>query len=196
MNDIPQNTGLAGLTLEVKDVEQKLEALEAASATAAPPPATAMASAPAVSASAPATPAPATVNIPDAPAPSPTFAASDTPLVSVTPEQLSALRAAKQKADDEAATKEFYDRILAARTAPNEADKPAPVQPVAPQILAQTRAEMAAGQAAVAKHAAERAANPPPPVKPDGTMTPVFRPPDYVPDQAKGQGNVTNTVLR
>ena len=63
--------------------------------------------------------------------------------------------------------------------------------PIAPRIVEQTRLEMEAGKAAVAK-AAEQAGNRPvrKPDPSEGKTVAVFSPGDYVPDQKKGQGNV------
>lgn len=83
-----------------------------------------------------------------------------------------------------------------------EANKPVPepVQmagPVPARVMEQTKAEMAAGAAQVAKHAAAEAGRPPRPKDPynEGRTDAVFRPSDYVPDQKKGQGNVQARTL-
>lgn len=86
----------------------------------------------------------------------------------------------------EAKKREFTEAVLAART-PEAA--PVKLSPVAPRILAQTAAEMEAGKRMNAHHESMKAQRPQPkPTKTEGTMTPVFRPSDYVPDQRKGQG--------
>lgn len=90
---------------------------------------------------------------------------------------------------------DFRARILEARRAP--APRPPETAAVAPRVLKQTEAERAAGRARVALNAeAQASRRPVQPNKGDGTMTTVFRPAEYVPDQKKGQGNVGGTVLR
>ena len=89
----------------------------------------------------------------------------------------------------------FYQAVLAAR---HQGIPPAVVtQPVPARIASQTELEKAAGAAAVAAHAAAQGRRivPATALPTDGTMTPVFRPGDFVPNQRKGQGNVSGTVL-
>lgn len=94
-----------------------------------------------------------------------------------------------QTEEDERRKKEFYDAVMESRKPPEEPHKP---QPVAPRIMAQTEAEMAAGRAMNEHHAklqalrpvvqksdAEKAA--------EGNSTPVFRPDDYAPDFNHGK---------
>ncbi len=89
-------------------------------------------------------------------------------------------------ASRENAARDFTNNVLAARAKANE--PPPPPAPVPPQIQAQTNAEMEAGRQAVAKHAAQMAKYPRPPVEDETRATPVFRPSDYVPDPKKNQG--------
>ena len=174
----PQPTGLAGLVNEVKHLEQEVEALVTPSApVASVAPAMVISNEP-IPVPADAVPLPAAA--PTAPIQSPALDA-----LAKEEARVAALEAEKQA---------FYKRIADARAA----GIPAPIitQPVPPRIMAQTQAEMAAGAAQVAKHAAEMGKRIIPVTLPtDGTMTPVFRPGDYVPDQKKGQGNVTSTPL-
>ena len=89
----------------------------------------------------------------------------------------------------------FYQAVLAAR---HQGIPPAVVtQPVPARIASQTELEKAAGAAAVAAHAAAQGRRivPATALPTDGTMTPVFRPGDYVPDQKRGQGNVASTSV-
>lgn len=87
--------------------------------------------------------------------------------------------------DDQRRIKEFTAKIEAAR----RQDEPAPPvpQPVAPQILDQTKREMEAGRAQVAKNLEEQRNRAP--VKKTASdlahetrTVPVFRPSDHVPD--------------
>lgn len=182
--ETPQATGLASLTAEVKDVEAKLEHL--AEEAAAPAPTVNIPDPPT-------TVAPTTVvsdepiPVPQAAPPPPPKPAQDHPTLSAEEKRLAALEAEKQA---------FYDRVRAARDA-NTPPEPKP-QPVPERIRLQTEQEMEAGRAAIEKHAAARAALQPQPAPSptEGTMTPVHRPNDYVPDQRKGQGNIVGTVLQ
>lgn len=84
---------------------------------------------------------------------------------------------------------QFVQKVRAANR--SEAVEPKP-QPVPDRIAEQTRLEMQAGQR-MNEHHANLRFNAPKARKidrPEGTMTPVFRPADYVPDLKKGQGNV------
>jgi hypothetical protein len=122
------------------------------------------------------------------------------PAAPAAPIQSSALDAAAAKEQARVTQLEneknaFYKAVLEAR----QQNVPAAivVPPIPERILAQTELEKAAGAAAVAAHAAAQgrriiAATALPT---DGTMTPVFRPADFVPDQKKGQGNVSGTPL-
>ena len=87
---------------------------------------------------------------------------------------------------------DFTRRVLEAR---NPEVKPPSPQPVAPRMLAQTQLEMELGAKMNTHHAELRAKGPTPRAlsKNEATMTPVFRPADYVPDQKKGQGYLTGT---
>jgi hypothetical protein len=89
--------------------------------------------------------------------------------------------------------REFTEKILASRIQP-----PAFVaQPPIPRMLDQTKLEMAEGKRMNAHHDALRANRPI--IKPDlstGSMTPVFRPADYVPDPKKPVSNGARTVSR
>ena len=194
-DEAPYSTGLAAVAAEVKDVEAKLAALEsaqpAAPAPTLPPPATAPTPPPSSTASAmvisnePIPAPPDAVPVPAAPSP---------PIVS------SALDAAAAKEQARITQLEneknaFYQAILAAR---KQGIPPALItQPVPEHIKTQTQQEMAAGAAQVAKNAEAQGRRiiAPTALPTDGTMTPVFRPPEYVPDQRKGQGNVSGTPL-
>ena len=203
-------TGLSGLVAEVKDVEAKLAAL-----AAAPPPAPAQPPEAPAEPITPPIPVPNPVPVPDAPHPAmvisdepipvpadavpvPTAAPTE-PIVSPALDA-AVVKEAARVAQLEADKQGFYDRIRAAR----ESGKPAPVvtQPVPERIRQQTLEEMEAGRVQVAKNAAQRAIPPMatfvakrPGLEIPGSMSPVHRPNDYIPDQKKGQGNVTNTVL-
>jgi hypothetical protein len=73
-----------------------------------------------------------------------------------------------------------FDFMKAVYAARNIKEAPAALPPVAPRILEQTRAEMAAGAAAVAANAAQQGARrPTPPTPADGTTASVFRPEDF-----------------
>jgi hypothetical protein len=83
-------------------------------------------------------------------------------------------------------------------TRATSAVKPYTPPPVSEAQMEQTRLEMEAGRAAVAKHAAAQAHRPAP-VRNDpreGNTTTVFRPDDYVPDPRKGQGLVPHISAR
>lgn len=196
----PQSTGLAGLVAEAKDVETKLEALFVHPPASVPAAPSAISSSPPPAETAlsplPITGTPPLPQAPNAP-PAPVVVA---PPASTDPISSPALNDAVTKenariADLEAQKQAFYDRIRAAHAAGLPV---APtVQPMPERIRLQTEAEMAAGAAAVAKHAeaqGQRIIVAPSPVI-EGNMTPVFRPADYVPNQKKGQGNVTATNL-
>ena len=78
--------------------------------------------------------------------------------------------------------RDFTEAVLAARQPKTPVNV---VQPVAPRILEQTRLEMEAGRAAVAKAEAAKPQSRPQPQQDPG-VTPVFRPADYVPKMNKG----------
>lgn len=84
-------------------------------------------------------------------------------------------------------------RQLQARVDRSNKPKPAPVPPpIPPALLDQRHAEMEAGRKMVAHHNSLKALRPQPKANSnEGTTTPVFRPGDYIPDQRKGQGNVS-----
>lgn len=93
-------------------------------------------------------------------------------------------------AENENTKFDFARKLLAVRMEGEKLDAPRPPMAVPPAIAEQTRLEMEAGRAAVAKHAADRLNRPrPQPEEQPGTVS-VFRPEDYVPDQRKGQGHV------
>ena len=99
---------------------------------------------------------------------------------------------------------QLHQRIIDARAAAREAEKPRPPQPVSPFIMEQTKREMEAGALQSKWHADQRAAamaNVSParraglsPVPQPDSIVEVFRPNDYVPDQVKGQGYVKVTA--
>lgn len=198
--EAPYSTGLAAVAAEVKDVEAKLAALESAPIPVPAPPTTPSptpASAPPVAVAVPS--AAASMVISDEPIPTPPDAVPVPPAPSPSI-QSPALDAAAAKEQARITLLEneknaFYMAILAAR---KQGLPPALVtQPVAPHIVNQTQQEMAAGAAQVAKNAEAQGRRiiTPTALPTDGTMTPVFRPPEYVPDQRKGQGNVSGTPL-
>lgn len=104
-----------------------------------------------------------------------------------------AMAEARHAAENEEVKREFARKVLEARA---KHDVKIFVQPVAPRIMAQTLAEQEAGRRMNAYHAAFHANAPQPRREDNGSMTPVFRPADYVPDQKKGQGYVEGRVLR
>lgn len=194
-DEAPYSTGLAAVAAEVKDVEAKLAVLEsaqpAAPAPTLPPPATAPTPPPSSTASA--------MVISNEPIPAPPDAIP-VPAAPSAPIKSSALDAAAAKEQARITQLEneknaFYQAILAAR---KQGIPPALItQPVPEHIKTQTQQEMAAGAAQVAKNAEAQGRRiiVPTALPTDGTMTPVFRPPEYVPDQRKGQGNVSGTPL-
>jgi hypothetical protein len=154
-----------------------------------------------------AAPSPASATIPamvisDEPIPVP---ADAVPIPAVAPAapiqspQLAALAKEEARvADLEAQKQAFYQRVRDAKQA--GLPKALVPQPIPERILAQTQAEMAAGAAAVAAHAEAQGRRiiPVQVARPgivEPTTSPVFRPDNYVPDQKKGQGNVTSTPL-
>ncbi len=101
----------------------------------------------------------------------------------VTDAQMAALRAA---AEQDNTKRDFTLAVLEARRPIEPELVP---QPIAPRIVDQTNAEMAAGRAAVAKADEHYARHGRPKSQEEVTNTvSVFRPEDYVPDQKKGQG--------
>jgi hypothetical protein len=89
--------------------------------------------------------------------------------------------------------RDFMARIAAAR-----APDPKPYTPpaVPERIAEQTRLEMEAGRRRVEEFAALEASRPKRAPQTDGSMTPVFRPEDFVPNQKKGQGNLAGASAR
>jgi hypothetical protein len=90
--------------------------------------------------------------------------------------------------------KDFHDKVMDARR-----PKPEPVfnpPALAPRMVEQLNAELAAGAAQVAKHAAHQAKHGTPPQLPEPNVKPVFRPGDYVPDPKKGQGRIVAQTLK
>lgn len=82
--------------------------------------------------------------------------------------------------------RDFVTGVMAAR---NVVEKPYTPPAVPERIAESTRLEMAAGAKRVAEFEQIEAQRPKRPVDPsNGTMTPVFRPADYVPDPKKNQG--------
>lgn len=151
-------------------------------------------------------PEPVFLNIPDPPAPvvqvAPTHGEKiDVPPPPVVPEvkvriaRLNGMTAEEELDLIRQAEVEDLHRNFAAQLA--QANRAAPVnvmpppQPVAPRIAEQTRLEMEAGKAAVAKHAAAQSMRAPRPAEPP-TSVPIFRPDDYVPNNA--QGNIQATA--
>lgn len=102
---------------------------------------------------------------------------------------------AYQEAEEENRKRDFVHAILAARV-PDNVQPTAPTQPPIPAVSAQTKLEMEMGAAQVAKNAAEQVNRPRPKPQDNGTMVPVFRPDDYVPDIKKGQGVVASSSAR
>lgn len=64
------------------------------------------------------------------------------------------------------------------------------------RIAEQTRLEQEAGRARVAEFEAQKVQRPQPEPQKNGTMTEVFRPDDFVPDQKKGQGLIASNSAR
>ena len=93
---------------------------------------------------------------------------------------------AQARLESEARKGEFVRKVMAARHPEPQPERP---QPVAPQIMDQTKREMAEGARQNARHAEFHSRNPMPP-HPDPTnntsSTPVFRPADYVPNMKQG----------
>ena len=89
--------------------------------------------------------------------------------------------------------RDFLQRVAAAR-APEI--KPYTPPAVPPRIAEQTRLEMEAGRQRVAEFAEQQASRPRPAPQQDGSMTPVFRPEDYVPNQKKGEGLIASASAR
>ena len=103
---------------------------------------------------------------------------------------------------------QLHQRIIDARVAAREAEKPKPPQQPSQHVMDQTKREMEEGAKQSKWHADQRAAamggKPPPEPRRgmspnparngmDGPNTEVFRPQDFVPDQVKGQGYVKVT---
>lgn len=85
--------------------------------------------------------------------------------------------------DARAARDRFVEKVLANRNKPVEEYTP---PPMSPRMQEQTRLEMEAGRTQV--NANKEAARPVPKRDPaDGTMTPVYRPKDYVPSMVQGE---------
>lgn len=102
------------------------------------------------------------------------------------------LRALQNEAAREDLKRDFTLKVLEARKQ-NDAPEPAP-PPLAPRMAEQTNAEIAAGRKMNEHHAALQFHRPK--VEQDRTKhEAVFRPADYVPDQKKGQGNVSGRNL-
>jgi hypothetical protein len=90
-------------------------------------------------------------------------------------------------AEEENKKLNFFRDVMEARKPPPRPE-PTP-QPVPPRVLKQTEAEMAAGAARNKHYEEHHSRHGRPPVDPaDGTMQPVFRPGEYVPDGVKNQG--------
>jgi hypothetical protein len=92
---------------------------------------------------------------------------------------------------------DFVKAILKAREPPPVPEHTPPQVP--PAIVEQTRLEMEAGRKRMMEFAGEEVARQEAHERhkrdkwADKESTPVFRPDDYVPDQKKGQGNITAT---
>ena len=80
---------------------------------------------------------------------------------------------------------DFMRDVLKARN-PEVKEYAPPAVP--PRIAQQTLDEQAAGRERVAHFAELEKSRPKRPAEANGTMTPVFRPSDFVPDQKKGEG--------
>lgn len=105
----------------------------------------------------------------------------------VDPKLMEALQKEANRENDKI---DFMAKVMRARE-PNPKDLPAPPPPVAPRVVEQTNAELAAGAAMVAKNTALAAKRvPPPPDKSEGTSVEVLRPARYIPDPKKNQGHL------
>lgn len=99
---------------------------------------------------------------------------------------------------------QIHQRIIDARSAAREAEKPKPPQPASQHIIAQTQREMAEGARQSKWHHDQRAAaiatKKPAPSKAGGHTetgagsTEVFRPHDYIPNPVKNQGHIKVTT--
>src|ERR1019366_3700757 len=88
---------------------------------------------------------------------------------------------------------DFMRAVLKAR---NPEVKEYVTPPVPPRIAQQTLDEQAAGRARVQHFEELEKLRPKRPVEANGTMTPVFRPADFVPDQKKGEGLLASNSVR
>jgi hypothetical protein len=88
-------------------------------------------------------------------------------------------------AENDNMKREFMQAVLRARN-PEVKEYAPPAVP--PRIAQQTLDEQAAGRERVAHFVELEKSRPKRPVEANGTMTPVFRPSDFVPDQKKGEG--------
>lgn len=90
--------------------------------------------------------------------------------------------------------RDFLARVAVAKQ--EGMPKPYVAPAVPPLIAEQTRLEMEAGRRRVEEFAQIEASRPRRVPQTDGTMTPVFRPDEFVPDQKKGQGLVASNSAR
>lgn len=115
-----------------------------------------------------------------------TAGVGDKPEDALPPISQAELAELQRVAGHENAQRDFTHAVLAARTPPPE---PVAPPPLAPRIVDQTNAEIEAGRKMNAHHAALAVHRPAPVLQEHGEKTvAVFRPNDFVPDQAKGQG--------
>lgn len=99
----------------------------------------------------------------------------------------------QRAAENENLKRDFMEKVAAAN---RPEDKPYTPPAVPIRIAEQTRLEMAAGAQRVAEFEAQKASRPQPKPQQDGTMTPVFRPADFVPNQKKGEGLIASASAR
>jgi len=105
-------------------------------------------------------------------------------------------RDVQEQAENDNMQRDFMVAVAAAR---NPEPKPYTPPPIPERIAEATRLEMEAGRRRVSEFAAIEAARPKPQPQAqpgNATMTPVFRPADFVPDQKKGQGNIASDSAR
>lgn len=99
----------------------------------------------------------------------------------------------QRQAENENKVRDFMGKLAAAK---RPEDTPYVPPPIPLRIAEQTRKEMETGAARVAEFEAQQAARPRARPETDRSMTPVFRPADFVPDQKKGQGNLASASAR
>lgn len=101
-----------------------------------------------------------------------------------------------ERAQEDNLQRDFVEKIMEARRAVSV--KPYIAPPIPAQISEQTRMEMEAGKKRVAHFEEQERLRPRPHRNADvnGTMVPVFRPDDFIPDPRKGQGVAATSSYR